>query len=175
MVEVDVAVLLGLLGIILGGGSLIYARTQALAQHRQAEAANRLTEAEVNQGLAARVRDTRSLILTDPVLRKQYFDANPKLSQRIEEAGGIDAWVNIRNVLDHTEDIYFLRRAGIVADHVWNNWSGSVPAILQMPIAKSAYEDAAERGIYGTDFTAFLHAGREGKPLPDPIRASPPA
>lgn len=166
MVEVDLALVLGAAGTLLGLGSLTYARVQAVAQKQQAQEQQRISVVEINRAMDAQVRALRELLVTNPSLMREYLEANPSLAGVFEPLGGLGQVVTVRNILDSVHDAWHLREQGIVSDHYWRNWEAAIPPISRMRSIDALFENAASRGAYDGGFVAAWRAMRdEGRPL----------
>ncbi|MGC1380574.1 MAG: hypothetical protein WA814_06075, partial [Candidatus Baltobacteraceae bacterium] len=80
----------------------------------------------------------------------------------------VETTVVVRNIIDALQDIYFLRKAGIVGDHFWRNWMASFVPVARMPIARAAFDNAVKRGAIEPEFTSFLRPVFDSQPLKDP-------
>lgn len=172
MVEVDLALVLGAAGTLLGLGSLGYTRVQAVAQRRQADEQQRLANVEINRAMDEQVRAMRRLLVGNERLQREYLDANPALREAFEPVGGLTHVVDVRNILDAAHDAWHLRRLGIVTDHYWRNWEAAMPPVSRIASARTIFENAASRGAFEEGFVTAWRAMRDdGRPL-DPREAT---
>lgn len=175
MVEVDAALVVGAAGILVGAGSLVYAHTQATLARRQAEAAVKATEYQRTKTMTALLHEVRATLMDDRVLREGYVVANADLMARINELGGFDAFVAMRNMLDALQDVWVMRRDGVLADHTWRLWTSGWVPILRMDLARLVFESAARREAYDPGFIAAMGVAFERGGFSDPLtsRARP--
>ncbi|MGC1381349.1 MAG: hypothetical protein WA814_10060, partial [Candidatus Baltobacteraceae bacterium] len=121
----DLGVVFGATGMAIGMLSLVYARTQALHARRQADAAHLAATLEVQQAMADRMRQARTNLTSNPGIMAMYLEANPEMRELYPDVASVETTVVVRNIIDALQDIYFLRKAGIVGDHFWRNWMAS--------------------------------------------------
>ncbi|MEO7202638.1 MAG: hypothetical protein ABI431_07380 [Candidatus Tumulicola sp.] len=149
--------------------SLVYARTQAVHAQRQADAAQLATALELQRAMAERMYQARMDLVTSPEVAKEYVESNPHLHE-IYGNGTLAAVAIVRNAIDGLQDIYFLRKQGIVQDHQWKNWTSSFVPIARMPLTRTIYDNAVARGALDAQFAAFLLPVFDGEALGDPKR-----
>jgi hypothetical protein len=164
----DLGIVFGVTGMTVGLLSLVYARTQAVHARRQADAAQLATALELQRAMAERIYQARMDLVTNPDVAKEYIDANPQLHAIYAKSGTLTGVAIIRNAIDALQDIYFLRKQGIVLDHQWANWTSSFVPIARMGLARSIYDNAVARGALDARFAAFLLPVFDGKMLDDP-------
>lgn len=162
MVEVDLGVALGLAGIGTALASAAYARTQA-------EATRRAVTVETDAAMWERVRDIRWKVATQPSLMREWVEANPRFAEALAlEPSTFEAFVAMRDFLDASQDVYFLRRAGHVSDHAWRRWMTSLLPFARMPTFRRVAANARDRGAFEPAFVAFLGSVEAGAPE-DPL------
>jgi hypothetical protein len=165
---VDWGIVFGVTGMTIGSLSLVYARTQAVHVQRQADAAQLATTLELQRAMAERIYQARMDLVTNPEVAKEYVESNPHLRELYGDHGTLAGVAIVRNAIDGLQDIYFLRKRGIVQDHQWQNWTSSFAPIARMPLTRSIYDNAVARGALDAQFAAFLLPVFDGKPLRDP-------
>lgn len=164
----DWGVVFGLAGFGVGLVSLIYARTQAVHARRQADAAHLVTTLELQRTMSERIYQGRMDLVRNPGTARMYLDANPILREIYPDVAAMEAIVPLRNLIDGLQDMYFLRKEGIVGDHHWRNWMAAFGPIATMPIARQIFDNAIARQALEPEFIEFLRPMFEGKPLGDP-------
>jgi hypothetical protein len=164
----DLGIVFGVTGMTVGFLSLVYARTQAVHAQRQADAAQLATALELQGAMAERIYQARMDLVTNPDVAKEYFESNPHAREILGSNGTLAGLAIVRNAIDALQDIYFLRKQGIVQDHQWINWTSSFVPIARMPLTLSVYDNAVARGALDARFAAFLLPVFDGKTLGDP-------
>jgi hypothetical protein len=164
---VDWGIVFGVTGMTIGSLSLVYSRTQAVHAQRQADAAQLATALELQRAMAERIYQARMDIVTNPAVAKEYLDSNPQMRELYGDHALAGAAI-VRNAIDGLQDMYFLRKQGIVQDHQWQNWTSSFVPIARMPLTRSIYDNAFARGALDDQFAAFLLPVFDGKTLADP-------
>jgi hypothetical protein len=160
MADVDYGVVFGLAGLIAGLGSVVYARSSASAARRQAEESARVALVEISRDLNERVVAARGDIVGDPVLWEEFRAANPDLAQLYAEARPT---ILMRNYIDLSQDVFILRKRGIVQDHHWRNWAGSLLVNSRLPTFRRVLENTSQRKLLEPDYEAFLRGLLEGR------------
>ena len=134
---IDWGIVFGLTGVAVGGASLLYARTQSIHARRQADAAQLATTLALQREMSERVFQHRIALMRDPAIARSYYEATPDLMNRLEGSGAtIETLVTVRNAIDGLQDMYFLRRRGIVELYHWLNWASAFNVIV--PHARDA-------------------------------------
>ncbi|HEY1654868.1 MAG TPA: hypothetical protein VGF86_07140 [Candidatus Tumulicola sp.] len=164
----DLGIVFGVTGMTVGLLSLVYARTQAVHARRQADAAQLATALELQRAMAERIYQARMDLVTNSEVAKEYIEANPHLHEIYGNNGTLTGVAIIRNAIDGLQDIYFLRKQGIVQDHQWANWTSSFVPIARMPLTRSIFDNAVARGALDVQFAAFLIPVFDGNILGDP-------
>jgi hypothetical protein len=168
-VSVDWGVVFGLTGVAVGGASLLYARTQAIHARRQADAANMATALQLQREMSDRILQHRMALIRDPVVAKLYYENIPGLVEALNDGSGtLESLVTIRNAIDGLQDVYFLRKRGIVEEYHWRSWSSAFNVIARVPIFRLVYENAVARNALDPEFAAYLRSLVDGQPLTDP-------
>jgi hypothetical protein len=164
---VDWGIVFGATGMTVGLLSLVYSRTQAVHTQRQADAAQLTTALELQRAMAERIYQARMDLVSNPEVAKEYLASNPLLRELYGEHALTGAAI-VRNAIDGLQDMYFLRKQGIVQDHQWKNWTSSFVPISRMALTRSIYDNAVARGALDAQFAAFLLPVFDGKALTDP-------
>jgi hypothetical protein len=177
---------IAVLGVVLGGASLIatvacafYFRSQARAAHLQAEEARRQSESadrvalmESNLQMYARFRDTRNQFLHFDNLQREWRETQPRFAEMFDACGGLDSFIAVREAMDTMQDVYFLRRDGVVTDQYWHVWTRTFFRFYaKMPTFLKVFEFAADEGLLHPDFVTFFRQAIGDKPLTDPATA----
>jgi len=169
-------VVLGGAGCVASAASAVYFRSQARAAHRQADEARRQSESsdrlsimESNLAMYARFRETRNQFLHFPNLQKEWRETQPRFNEMFDACGGLDNFIVVREAMDTLQDVYFLRKDGVVTDQYWHVWTGTFFRFYsKMPTFLKVFEFAAEEGLLHPGFVAFYRAAVEGGALSDP-------
>ncbi|MGA8576134.1 MAG: hypothetical protein WB609_10720 [Candidatus Cybelea sp.] len=115
----DWGIVFGVTGMTIGLLSLVYARTLAAHAQRQADAAQLATALELQRAMAERIYQARMDLVTNPEVAKEYAESNPHLRELYGDRGTLAGVAIVRNAIDGLQDMYFLRKQGIVQDHQW--------------------------------------------------------
>ena len=71
--------------------------------------------------------------------------------------------------MDTMQDVYFLRKDGIVTDQYWHVWTKTFfRSYAKMPTFLAVFEFAAEEELLHPEFVAFFRPLIEGEALSDP-------
>lgn len=177
---------IALLGVTLGGAGLVtstasvlYCKRQADAAHRQADEARRQTEAsgrvavmESNLAMYARFRDVRNEFLRHRQLEKEWRETQPAFHAMFDACGGLENFIVVREAMDTMQDVFFLRKDGVVTDHYWHVWTRTFYRFYaKMPTFLQVFEFAAKEGLLHPDFVAFYRPVITGSAVGDPARA----
>jgi hypothetical protein len=166
---VDWGVIFGVTGLCVGLLSLVYARTQALHARRQADAANMATALQLQREMSDRIFQHRMALIRDPGIAKMYYENVPGLSEALEDGKVmLESVVHIRNAIDGLQDVYFLRKRGIVEEYHWRHWASAFNVIGRAPTFRLVYENAVARNALDPEFAAYLRPLIDGRPLADP-------
>ncbi|HEV8361147.1 MAG TPA: hypothetical protein VGR28_11905 [Candidatus Thermoplasmatota archaeon] len=173
MVELDAGAAFGIVALVVACASLAYARTQAQAARRQAEAERTLAALEMNRDMTQRIFETRRMFFENEALARDYFASNPGFEASFEAAGGLEAWIAMRNILDGFQHIYEMRRAGLVNDYVWRLWMSMFPALVRTKACRAVFENGVARATWDPAFVAFMKPAIEGRGFADPLAPAP--
>lgn len=166
---VDWGIVFGLTGVAVGSVSLLYARTQAIHARRQADAANLATTLQLQREMSDRIFQHRMALIHDPLIAKIYYENIPNLPETTREDGHtLESLVTIRNAMDGLQDMYFLRKRGIVEKYHWRHWTAAFSVVARAPIARMVYDNGIARDVWDPEFVKFLEPLFDGKPLADP-------
>lgn len=165
----DEALLAGGVAVAISLVSLVYARSQAVAARRQAEQAARLGALESSRHMLERFTELRRRRFHLPAALDDIRTASPDVAKLMDDAGGPEVFVLYRDLMDVYQEVYFLRRNGMVSDEHWRIWAEvAMVGPPTMPDFARVYRYACEQGWLDSNFIAFYeHAFHEGK-LPDP-------
>lgn len=167
--SVDWGVVFGLIGVTVGCGSLIYARTTAIHAARQADAAHLATTLQLQREMSDRIFAHRMALIRDPLVAKIYYENIPDLKELTREDGQtLESLVTIRNAIDGLQDMYFLRKRGIVEKYHWRHWAAAFAVVSRVPVAKIVYENGIMRDVWEPEFVEFMRPLFDGQPLADP-------
>jgi hypothetical protein len=167
--NVDWGVIFGLTGVAVGSVSLLYARTQAIHARRQADAANLATTLQLQREMSDRIFQHRMALIRDPLIAKIYYENIPNLPEIAREDGHtLESLVTIRNAMDGLQDMYFLRKRGIVEKYHWRHWTAAFSVVARAPVARMVYDNGIARDVWEPEFVEFLRPLFDGQPLVDP-------
>jgi hypothetical protein len=131
-----------------------------------------LARMESNLAMYERFRETRNQFLRFPNLEREWRDTQPAFSEMFDAAGGIDKFVAVREAMDTLQDVYFLRKDGIVTDQYWHVWTRTFFRFYsKMPTFLKVFEFAAREGLLHPEFVAFYREAIAGRTLRDPFSA----
>jgi hypothetical protein len=166
---VDWGVVFGLAGVAVGSLSLIYARTQAIHARRQADAAHLATTLQLQREMSDRIFQHRAALIRDPSVAKAYYEAVPHFAKLLDEGTvGIEGITLTRNAIDGLQDVYFLRKRGIVEEYHWRAWATAFAVLARTPVMRIVYDAAVARDALDPEFAAYFAPLLDGHPLPDP-------
>jgi hypothetical protein len=166
--DMDLGLIFGLVGFVTAVLSALYARAQAVEARRQAEAAHLAAAIELNRSMNEHMLQARMGIIRSPLLMREYVAVNPALAAIYGDQEKAEAFIHLRNFLDGFQDMYFLRKQGILLDHQWRQWKAALAPAARMPTFKVIYENAVQRQAVEPEFAAFVQPLFEGKELGDP-------
>jgi hypothetical protein len=168
-VTVDWGVVFGVTGFCVGLLSLVYARTQALHSRRQADAANMAIALQLQHEMSERIFQHRMALIRDPGIAKMYYENVPGLSEALENGKTtLESVVTLRNAIDGLQDVYFLRKRGIIEEYHWRHWASAFNVIGRVPMFHLVYQNAVARNALDPEFAAYLRPLVDGRPLSDP-------
>jgi hypothetical protein len=168
---VDLGLLLGITGTLLGGGSLAYARVQALQAQRQADAAVSVALAQVKEATAVRRRDAGNSLFEHARFVDEWREANPASGLLIEKLGGMGALLALREFFAAMQVSYNLRREGILDDPEWRMTASVAKDLFAMPSVREYFELSERAGRFDK---SFLDAFRPAMERQEPRDPSPP-
>jgi hypothetical protein len=109
----------------------VYFRSQARAAHRQSEVADRVALMESNLQMYSRFRETRNQFLQFPTLQREWRETQPGFSEIFDASGGLDQFIAVLEAMDGMQDVYFLRKDGVVTDQYWHVWTNTFFRVLR--------------------------------------------
>lgn len=169
LVSVDWGVVFGLTGVAVGGASLIYARTQAFHARRQADAAYLATTLQLQREMSDRIFQHRMALIRDPGVANMYYENVPGLSEALKDgSASLEGVITIRNAIDGLQDVYFLRKRGIMEEYHWRHWASAFNVIGRTRMFGLVFENAVARKALDPEFAAYLKPLLDGQPLADP-------
>ena len=119
--------------------------------------------------MTEKIYQLRMDLVTHPALKAEYTKANPRLSEIYGDVP-LEAIAILRNAIDGFQDIYFLRKKGIVQRHQWLNWSTSMVNVVRIPMTRQLFNLGMQRGAFDPEFVEFVAPLFETGELPDPVR-----
>jgi len=161
---------------VAAAASAVYFRSQARSAnmqaeeaHRQSEHADRLALMHSNLEMYSRFRETRNQFLRFPNLLQEWRETQPRFAEMFDTCGGLENFIAVREAMDTMQDVYFLRKEGIVTDQYWHVWTNTFFRFYaKMPTFLKVFEFAAEEGLLHPEFAAFFLPVTRGAPLSDP-------
>lgn len=169
LVTVDWGVVFGLTGVAVGCGSLIYARTMAIHARRQADATHLATTLQLQREMSDRLFQHRAALIRDPSVAQAYYEAVPHFAKVLDEGSvSIESITMIRNAIDGLQDVYILRKRGIVEDYHWRAWASAFIVLGRTPLMRIVYDASIARNGLDPEFAEFFKPLLDGHPLPDP-------
>lgn len=171
-----VGVVLGAASLVASAACVVYFRSQARAAHRQAEEASRQSEnadrlalMQSNLEMYARFRDTRNQFLHFDNLQREWRETQPRFAEMFDACGGLDNFIAVREAMDTIQDVYFLRRDGVVTDQYWHVWSKTFFRFYsKMPTFLKVFDFAADEGLLHPDFVSFFRSAITDGLVADP-------
>ena len=129
----------------------------------QATEALRAADLLADSAVSARVREMRS----------RNFRANPNLPAGIQEiiknVGGPDAYSVMLDSMDIAQEIYMLRKRGLVSDENWRRWmNDQMVLISQSPTFRDIFRRDADQGVLFPEFVQAFQPVFEGRRIADP-------
>lgn len=136
---------------------------------RQADAAYLATTLQLQREMSDRIFQHRTALIRDPAVAKLYYEAIPDLAKHIDEsAAGIESIVTIRNAIDGLQDMYFLRKRGIVELYHWRHWAAAFNVVSRLPMTRLVFENTVALNALEPEFVEFFRPLFDGKTLADP-------
>lgn len=152
----DLGVVLGAAGLAASAATVLYAHGQLKALRQQANEARRVAVLDSNREMLQRYQDLRTRWLTHPKGLAGLLEVLPGLDAAVDRAGDMQMYLLFRDMLDTFQDIFFLRREGIISDDQWSMWTTNH---MRSPVRAPGFEEnfryAAKRGLLHADFVAF--------------------
>lgn len=164
--NIDAGILTGVAGAILATISLIYARSQAHAQRHQVEEMQRQTD----EARRAQHFETSHALMKDAIAARQDWAlhfrkewAPPTIGTPLEKTlalldGNWDLVFRLRAYVEQLQEMFFARKAGLVADDHWRAMHWLVRSFFAPEIDRTIFESFVEMGWVTPEFAKF---GRE--------------
>jgi hypothetical protein len=165
----DLGLLFGALGIGTAVLSAIYARAQAREARSQVEGMRREAMLKSSRSISDAMLAVRAGLVNSPEIMQEYLAANPQMVAAYGDVDRVRSVIHLRNYLDVMQDVYFLRKEGIVAAYQWRNWVGSFVPFARTPTFRALCENVIARRTLDDEFAGFLQAVLDGKPPPEPF------
>ena len=74
----------------------------------------------------------------------------------------------VRNAIDGMQDMYFLRKSGVIGRHHWRSWTGVMVPFMQISLTRKVFDRGVTIGTIDTEFASFMQSALAGQPLADP-------
>jgi len=168
LARMDPGLLFGAFGIGTAVLSAIYARAQAREARSQVEGMRREAMLKSSRSISDAMLAMRSGLVNSPEIMQEYLAANPQMVAAYGDVDRVRSVIHLRNYLDVMQDVYFLRKEGIVAAYQWRNWVGSFVPFARTPTFRALCENVIARRTLDDEFAGFLQAVLDGKPPPEP-------
>ena len=175
--NLDAGFLIGVSGAILATISLVYARSQAHAQRHQVEEMQRQTEA----ARRAQHFETSHALMKDAIAARQAWASNfrkewapPIIGTPLEETlalldGNWDMLFRLRAYVEQLQEMFFARKADLVADDHWRAMHWLVRSFFAPEIDRTIFESFAEMGWVTPEFANFGRAYASSGVWTDPL------
>ena len=125
-----------------------------------------------NLEMYARFRETRNQFLRFENLQNEWRETQPRFAEMFDACGGLDNFIAVREAMDTMQDVYFLRRDGVVTDQYWHVWTKTFFRFYaKMPTFLKVFEFAAGEGLLHPDFVSFFRVAIDDRALADPAVA----
>lgn len=138
-----------------------------VAESARQQAADALVAADLlaSSAVSARVREMRARNL------RSNPNLPPDIQEVIQRAGGADAYSVVLDAIDIAQEVYFLRKRGLVSDENWRHWIDDQMALVaRSPSFEDVFRrDAAEGELFAEFATAFEPVF-QGRLMVDPGR-----
>ncbi len=165
----DLGLLFGALGIGTAVLSAVYARAQALEARRQVEGMRREAMLKSSRAISDAMLAMRTGLVNSPEIMREYLASNPQMAAAYGDVDRIRSVIHLRNYLDVMQDVYFLRKEGIVAAYQWRGWVGALVPFARTPTFRALCENGIARRTLDDEFAVFLRTVLDDKPPPDPF------
>jgi hypothetical protein len=119
--------------------------------------------------MSDRIFQHRAALIRDPSVAKAYYEAIPHFAKLLDEgAVGIEGITTIRNAIDGFQDVYFLRKRGIIEEYHWRAWYSAFAVLARSPVMRIVYDAAIARSALDPEFAAYFAPLLDLQPLADP-------
>ncbi len=161
--NIDAGILTGVTGAILATISLIYARSQAHAQRHQVEEMQRQTE----ETRRAQHFETSHALMKDAIEARQAWAMNfrkewapPIIGTPLEQTlslleGNWDVLFRLRAYVEQLQEMFFARKADLVADDHWRAMHWLVRSFFAPEIDRTIFKGFVEMGWVTPEFAKF--------------------
>ena len=162
---IDAGILTGIMGALLATVSLVYARTQALAQRRQVEEMQRQTE-EIRR---AQHFETSHALMKDAMAARQDWVMQipqslmpPKVTSALAEvlellSGDWRLVFVVRMYVEQLQEMFLARKADLVADEHWHAMHGLMRGFFTPAPDRVIFRNFIELGWVTPEFASFGH------------------
>lgn len=167
---VSASLAIGVLGVATGLVTVLYARNQVKAAHRQADEAARIADVEGSRRTLEDFHAVRRRRFTNPALLAEAKVASPEIVELLDADGGAEAFLVNCETLDTFQEIYFLRKRGILRDEHWYLWSQMhMLGPAKLPAFQRYWRVASQNEWLHPEFLAFYAPAFAGASLGDPL------
>ena len=127
---------------------------------------------ESNLQMYARFRETRNQFLRFPNLQREWRETQPSFDEIFDACGGLENFIAVREAMDTMQDVYFLRKDGVVTDQYWHVWTSTFFRFYaKMPTFLRVFDFAVEEGLLHPEFANVYRVSIGGGVLADPAVA----
>lgn len=159
---IDPGVAIGVAGALLAGISILYTRTQAIAQRRQVEEMQRQTE---HIRRAQHFEASQSLMREALCARHEWMkhfrpewvpqETGPQVREILKDIGSWEAFSCVRTYVDHLQAAYFARKADMIADDHWLSMHGLFRGFFTPEIDRALFERLINLRLVTDEFAKF--------------------
>lgn len=105
-------------------------------------------------------------------MQKEWRETQPSFGEIFDACGGLDNFIAVREAMDTMQDVYFLRKDGVVTDQYWHVWTNTFFRFYaRMPTFLRVFDFAVAEGLLHPEFADFYRVSIDGGALPDPAVA----
>jgi hypothetical protein len=166
--QLDLSLVVGLLGVCLGLGSMLYARAQARATLTQANGA--IAAVNWQGGLSAtRLNELWRELMENPVIFEEMLEANPGIRPLYERLGARHALL-LTEYFNLVHATWHLRKADLIPDYRWPSFANQARILGRARIMREVCQSRAERGTFTPDFVTAWQAMIDQRGALDPLK-----